>query len=134
VQHPTIVDRSTLREFSRPPPFLVSSRGAALRHLAKKRRGHGSGGGHGVTVPHAPFAEQSDRRTLRTEGGRLTRPQGVTTITRENLDERQGRLLNLLTALVEQQPILDTTSAAAVYPNCEWTSSRRERRIAILSA
>jgi hypothetical protein len=37
-------------------------------------------------------------------------------ITRENLDERQGRLLNLLTALVEQQPILDTTSAAAVYP------------------
>ena len=37
-------------------------------------------------------------------------------ITRENLDERQGRLLNLLTALFEQRPILDTTSAAAVYP------------------
>jgi hypothetical protein len=37
-------------------------------------------------------------------------------IRRENLDERQGRLLNLLTALVEQQPTLDTTSAAAVYP------------------
>ena len=37
-------------------------------------------------------------------------------ITRENLDECQGRLLNLLTALFEQQPILDTTSAAAVYP------------------
>jgi len=37
-------------------------------------------------------------------------------ITRKNLDERQGRLLNLLTALFEQQPILDPTSAAAVYP------------------
>jgi hypothetical protein len=37
-------------------------------------------------------------------------------IRRENLDERQGRLLNLLTALVEQQPILDATSGAAVYP------------------
>jgi hypothetical protein len=37
-------------------------------------------------------------------------------ITRENLDECQGRLLNLLTALFEQQPFLDTTSAAAVYP------------------
>jgi hypothetical protein len=37
-------------------------------------------------------------------------------IRRENLDERKGRLLNLLTALVEQQPTLDTTSAAAVYP------------------
>jgi len=37
-------------------------------------------------------------------------------IMRENLDERQGRLLNLLTALFEQQPFLDTTSAAAVYP------------------
>ena len=36
-------------------------------------------------------------------------------IRRENLDERQGRLLNLLTALVEQQPTLETTSAA-VYP------------------
>ena len=36
-------------------------------------------------------------------------------IARENLDERQGRLLNLLTALYEQQPFLDTTSAAAVY-------------------
>jgi len=32
-------------------------------------------------------------------------------ITREHLDERQGRLLNLLTALFEQQPFLDTTSA-----------------------
>jgi len=37
-------------------------------------------------------------------------------ITREHLDERQGRLLNLLTALFEQQPYLDTTSAAALYP------------------
>ena len=37
-------------------------------------------------------------------------------ITRENLDERQGQLLQLLTALFEQQPFLDTTSAAAVYP------------------
>ena len=37
-------------------------------------------------------------------------------IMRENLDERQGRLLNLLTALFEQQPFLDMTSAAAVYP------------------
>ena len=36
-------------------------------------------------------------------------------ITREHLDERQGRLLNLLTALFEQQPFVDTTSAAAVY-------------------
>ena len=36
-------------------------------------------------------------------------------IARENLDDRQGRLLNLLTALCERQPILDTTSAAAVY-------------------
>jgi hypothetical protein len=37
-------------------------------------------------------------------------------ITRENLDERQGQLLNLLTALFEQRPMLDTRSAAAVYP------------------
>ncbi len=37
-------------------------------------------------------------------------------ITREHLDERQGRLLNLLTALFEQQPLLDTASAAAGYP------------------
>ena len=37
-------------------------------------------------------------------------------IARENLDERQRRLLHLLTALFEQQPFLDTTSAAAVYP------------------
>ena len=36
-------------------------------------------------------------------------------IARENLDERQGRLLNLLTALCKQQPFLDTTIAAAVY-------------------
>ena len=36
-------------------------------------------------------------------------------ITRENLDKREGRLLNLLTALFEQQPFWDTTSAAAVY-------------------
>ena len=37
-------------------------------------------------------------------------------ITRENLDERQGQLLRLLTALFNQQLFLDTTSAAAVYP------------------
>ena len=37
-------------------------------------------------------------------------------ITREHLDERQGRLLNLLTALFEQEPFLDTNRAAAVYP------------------
>jgi hypothetical protein len=37
-------------------------------------------------------------------------------ITREHLDERQGRLLHLLTALFEQQPFVDTTSAATVYP------------------
>src|SRR5580704_11413860 len=37
-------------------------------------------------------------------------------IKRGNLDERQGRLLNLLTALFEQQPIVGTTRAAAVYP------------------
>jgi hypothetical protein len=37
-------------------------------------------------------------------------------ITREHLDERQGRLLYLLTTLFEQQPFVDTTSAAAVYP------------------
>ena len=37
-------------------------------------------------------------------------------ITREHLDERQGRLLNLLTALFEQEPFVDTTRAAAVYP------------------
>ena len=36
-------------------------------------------------------------------------------IARENLDQRQRRLLNLLTALCEQQPILDTISTAAVY-------------------
>ena len=36
-------------------------------------------------------------------------------ITREHLDERQGRLLHLLTALFEQQAFVDTTSAAAVY-------------------
>jgi len=38
-----------------------------------------------------------------------------TMITRKNLDKRQGRLLHQLTALFEQQPFLDTTSAAAVY-------------------
>ena len=37
-------------------------------------------------------------------------------IARENLDERQRRLLHLLTALFERQPFVDTTSAAAVYP------------------
>ena len=37
-------------------------------------------------------------------------------ITREHLDERQGRLLNLLTALFEQEPFVDTNRAAAVYP------------------
>jgi hypothetical protein len=37
-------------------------------------------------------------------------------IAREHLDERQGRLLHRLTMLFEQQPFLDTTSAAAVYP------------------
>ena len=37
-------------------------------------------------------------------------------ITRENLDDRQRRLLNLLTALYEQQPVLETSRAAAVYP------------------
>ena len=37
-------------------------------------------------------------------------------IARENLDERQRRLLHLLTALFEQQPFVDTTRAAAVYP------------------
>ena len=37
-------------------------------------------------------------------------------ITRETVDERQGQLLHLLTALFEQQPFLDTTRAAAVYP------------------
>jgi hypothetical protein len=37
-------------------------------------------------------------------------------IMRENLNERQGRLLILLTALFEQQPFVDTTTAAAVYP------------------
>ena len=36
-------------------------------------------------------------------------------IARENLDERQRRLLHLLTALFEQQPFVDTTNAAAVY-------------------
>ena len=37
-------------------------------------------------------------------------------IARENLDERQRRLLHLLTALFEQLTFVDTTSAAAVYP------------------
>jgi hypothetical protein len=37
-------------------------------------------------------------------------------IAREHLDERQGRLLNLLTALFEQRPIVDTTSAARGLP------------------
>jgi len=37
-------------------------------------------------------------------------------ITRKDLDERQGRLLYLLTALFDQQSFVDTTSAAAVYP------------------
>ena len=36
-------------------------------------------------------------------------------IARENLDERQRRLLYLLTALFEQQAFVDTTRAAAVY-------------------
>ena len=36
-------------------------------------------------------------------------------ITRKHLDERQGQLLHLLTALFEQQPFVDTTSAAVVY-------------------
>ena len=37
-------------------------------------------------------------------------------IARENLDERQRRLLRLLSALFEQQAFVDTTRAAAVYP------------------
>lgn len=37
-------------------------------------------------------------------------------ITREHLDERQARLLNLLTALFEQQRFWDTTRAAVVFP------------------
>jgi hypothetical protein len=36
-------------------------------------------------------------------------------ITRQNLNERQERLLNLLTAFFEQRPIVDTTGASAVY-------------------
>jgi len=44
-------------------------------------------------------------------------------ITRESFNERQGRLLNLLTALFEQQPFLDTTTAAAVYLSFAKTGS-----------
>jgi len=46
-------------------------------------------------------------------------------ITRENLDERQGRLLNLLTALFEQEPFVDTIRAAALY---------RQLRVALIAA
>jgi hypothetical protein len=54
-------------------------------------------------------------------------------ITREHLDERQGRLLNLLTGLFEQEPFVDTTRAAAVYRQLRVDLMRQEPRTATSS-